>query len=82
MKTEFIIKEGKKGAIYLPKKLMEKLGVQEGETVKAEIKENKIILEIIPDPFTLALKTKKWTKTSVEEFEKESELLQEELYDA
>ena len=34
----------------------------------------------MPDPITLALKVKKWASTTVEEFERESEKLQEELY--
>ena len=41
---------------------------------------NKLILEFIPDPLLLAVKTKKWAKTTVEEFEKESESEQNELY--
>jgi len=83
MKSEIVLKVGKKGAIYLPKKLLKKLGIQEGDKIKVvEVKENKIVLEVIPDPFTLAIKTKKWAKTTVEEFERDSELLQEELYGA
>ncbi len=42
---------------------------------------NKLILEFIPDPLSLALKAKKWAKTTVEDFERESEREQCELYD-
>jgi len=39
-----------------------------------------VILEFICDPLSLALKVKKWAKTTVEEFEEESEEEQDELY--
>lgn len=38
-----------------------------------------MILEPIPDPFTLALRGPKFARTTVEEFEKESEEVQREL---
>jgi len=37
------------------------------------VKNNKVIIKSIPNPFELALKYPKFTKTSFEEFEKESE---------
>ncbi len=77
LKSEIILKIGKKGAIYLPKKLMKKLGISEGDKVLVKIEEGKITLNFIPNPITLALKTKKWAKTTVEEFEKVSEEMQE-----
>ncbi|MHA1610325.1 MAG: AbrB/MazE/SpoVT family DNA-binding domain-containing protein [Candidatus Njordarchaeales archaeon] len=80
MEPDFILKVGKKGAIYLPRKLIKKLGISEGDKVLVRVKENKVILEFIPDPISLALKTKKWASTTVKEFEKESERMQEELY--
>ncbi|MHA1664465.1 MAG: AbrB/MazE/SpoVT family DNA-binding domain-containing protein [Candidatus Njordarchaeales archaeon] len=80
MESEIILKVGKKGAIYLPKKVMEMLGINEGDKVKVKIQGNKLTLEFIPDPLALALKLKKWAKTTVEEFEKESEELQRGLY--
>jgi len=73
-------KVGKKGAIYLPKRIMEKLGVREGDRVLMQVRDNKLVLEFVPDPFSLALKVKKWAKTTVEEFEAESEAEQRELY--
>ena len=41
---------------------------------------DKLVLEFVPDPFSLALRVEKWAKTTVEEFEAESEAEQGELY--
>jgi len=71
-------KVGKKGAIYLPRRVMEQLGIQEGDRVAIHAEKDRLILEVIPDPFTLAVKTEKWAKTTVEEFEAESEADQDE----
>ncbi len=78
--SELILKVGKKGAIYLPKKVMRRLNIKEGDKFKLRIEDDKIVLEPIKNPFTLALTTKKWAKTTVEEFERESEEMQNELY--
>ena len=75
-----ISKVGKKGAIYLPKHIMRTLGVREGDRVLMRVEGDKLVLEFVPDPFSLALKVKKWAKTTVEEFEAESEAEQGELY--
>ncbi len=70
---------GKKGAIYLLRRVVRKLGLNEGDYLLLRIKDNRIIIDIIPDPFLLAVKSKKWAKTTIEEFEKESEQIQEEI---
>ena len=75
-----ISKVGKKGAIYLPKHIMRTLGVKEGDRVLMRVEGDKLVLEFVPDPFSLALKVKKWAKTTVEEFEAETEAEQGELY--
>ncbi len=64
---------GRKGAIYLPRRLLERLGVSEGDQVLLRVENGKVILEFIPDPFLLAVKQKPWSETTVEEFERESE---------
>ncbi len=70
----------KKGAIYLPKHIMRSLGVKEGDKVLMKVEGNKLVLEFVPDPLSLALRVKKWAKTTVEEFEAESEAEQVELH--
>ena len=80
MSQTIILKVGKKGAMYIPRKIMKKLGIREGDLAYIRIEGNKMIIEFVPDPFTLAVKTNKWAKTTVEEFEEESEKEQQELY--
>lgn len=58
---------------------MKDMGVNEGDLVILRRKGNRLILEFIPDPFMLAVKTRKWEWTTVEEFEGESEVKQEEI---
>jgi len=79
LSERILLRIGRKGAIYLPRKVMRKLGLNEGDYLLLRIKDNRIIIDIIPDPFLLAVKSKKWAKTTVEEFEKESEQIQEEI---
>lgn len=78
--SKMLLKVGKKGTIYLPKKILAEMNIKEGDSVIVKIENNKLVLEIIPDPLALALKVKKWAETTVEEFEKESEAIQEDLY--
>ncbi|RLE89249.1 MAG: AbrB/MazE/SpoVT family DNA-binding domain-containing protein [Thermoprotei archaeon] len=80
MSQTIILKVGKRELYIFPKKVMKELGIREGDLAYIQLEGNKIIIEFIPDPFTLAIKTKKWAKTTVEEFEKESEKEQQELY--
>ena len=80
MSQVFMLKVGKKGAIYLPKQVIERLNISEGDKVLMKIEGNRLVLEFIPDPLSLALRVKKWAKTSVKEFERESEREQNELY--
>ena len=78
--NQIVLRIGKKGTIYIPKSILRDMNIKEGDPVIVRIENNKLVLEIIPDPLTLALKVKKWAKTTVEEFERESEKMQEELY--
>ena len=74
-----VSKVGKKRAIYIPKHVCEQLGINENDKVLMKVEGNTLVLEFIPDPLSLAMRVKKWAKTTVEEFEKESEELQDEL---
>jgi len=65
---------GRKGAIYMPRGLLRRLGVEEGDHVIIRLEDDgRVSLEFIPDPFLLAARQRPWARTSVEEFEKESE---------
>ena len=75
-----VVKVGKKGVVYIPKQVIKSLGISEGDRVIMRINGRRLILEFIPDPLALALKVKKWSKTTAEEFERESEREQDELY--
>ncbi len=75
-----VSKVGKKGAIYIPKHVCEQLGVGEDDRVLMRVEDGKLILEFIPDPLSLAIKVKKWARTTVDEFEEESEREQSEIY--
>jgi len=72
---------GRKGAIYLPKRVIELLGISEGDRVLIRVEGNRLVLEFVPDPLSLALKAERWARTIVEEFELESEAEQGDLYD-
>ncbi len=74
-------KVAKKFALYPPKKMMRKLGLEEGRGVRYQEEDGKLVVEPLLDPIEVALMSKKWSKTSVREFEAESEREQEELHD-
>lgn len=74
-----ISKVGKKRAIYIPKHICEQLGVKENDKVLMKVEDGRLILEFIP--VSLAMKIKRWAKTTVE-FEKESEEEQNEFHNA
>ena len=81
MKSEIKVRISKKFTLYLPKAVVEAVGLKEGDFVKIKVNGSKIILEPIPNPFDLALKGPKFAKITFEEFEKESEEMQSELFD-
>ena len=73
-------KVAKKFALYPPKRMLEQLGVKEGNKVRYEIQGGKLVVEPLRDPLDLALHSKKWAKTTAQEIEQESEREQSELY--
>jgi antitoxin component of MazEF toxin-antitoxin module len=66
-------KVAKKFALYPPKLIVKQLGLREGQTVAYEVEGHQLVVKLIEDPFELALKSQKWAKTSVAEFEAESQ---------
>lgn len=72
---------GKKNVLYIPKSIAEAVGLREGSVVKLRVKGYRVIMEVVPDPFDLALRYPKFAKVSFEEFEKESEEMQREFFE-
>ncbi len=64
-----VSKVGRKGAIYIPKRICEQLGMEE-DTVLMRVEGEKLVPEFVPDPLSLAMKIRKWAKTTVEDFER------------
>jgi len=60
---------GKKYAIYLPKAVVETIGLREGERVLLRVAGNTIVLESLQDPIKLALSGKKFASIKPEEVE-------------
>jgi len=74
------VRLSKKNTIYIPKSIADAVGIKEGSILKLRVENSRIIIEPVPDPFDLALKGTKFAKISFEEFEKESEEMQNELF--
>jgi AbrB family looped-hinge helix DNA binding protein len=60
---------GKKFAIYLPKAIVDALGLKEHERVLLKVVGNKVILETIKDPIQLAISGKKFASITPEQVE-------------
>jgi len=69
-----VSKIGKKYTIYIPKEIVKKLDLKEGEKILIKTENNKIIIKRV-DAFLK--KRKMWSETSFEELERESEELTE-----
>jgi len=68
-----VSKVGKKFVIYLPKKIVEKLGIKEGDKVLISVeKGGEIVIKPIKSFFILR---EYWSETTLEEIEAESEEL-------
>ncbi len=70
----------RKFTLYIPKSIARAVGLKEGDYVRMRVEGSKIIMERVPDPFELALKGPKFARTTFEEFERESEEMQDELF--
>lgn len=78
--SEVEVRVSKKNTLYIPKSIAEALNIREGARLKMRVEGNKLVVEVIPDPFWLAFKGLKFSSTTFEEFEEESEKLQEEIF--
>jgi len=68
-----IVRLGKKNAIYLPRQVVEKLKLREGDKLAIELRDREIILRPLPRFFDEGIEY--WSSTSTEEIERESEEL-------
>ncbi len=75
-------KVGKRGTLYLPRSVVKALNLKEGMKIRYTIEGDKLIMKPIFNPFDLALSGPKFAETTVEEFERESEEMQSELFKA
>jgi len=71
----------KKYTIYIPKAIAEAVGLREKSEVIISVENGRIVIEPIPDPFELALKSRKYARISFEELEKISEKIQDEIFE-
>jgi len=71
---------GKRNTLYIPKGIAEALGIRENSVVELKVENGRLIVEVVPDPFELALRGRKFAAVKFEEFERESEEMQDELF--
>jgi len=77
---EVKVRLSRKNTLYIPKDIARAVGIREGSILKLRVEGTKIIIEPIPDPFDLALRGSKFARTTFEEFERESEEMQNEFF--
>lgn len=70
MTPEAKVRVTRKNTLYIPKAIAEVVGIQGGCTVKLRVKGSNVILEVLQDPFDLALKGSKFAKTTFSDFER------------
>jgi len=72
---------GKRGVLYLPAEVRKRLGIDENSDLILTVEDECIVIKPLKSVFTLGASSRKIAEISVEEFEKESEELQRELYE-
>jgi len=68
-----IVRLGRKNAIYLPRQVVEKLRLREGDRLVVELRDREIVLKPLPRIFDEEIEY--WGSASIEEIERESEEL-------
>ncbi|HIE23771.1 MAG TPA: AbrB/MazE/SpoVT family DNA-binding domain-containing protein [Candidatus Korarchaeota archaeon] len=72
------IRVGRRRALYIPAEVARRMDIEEGDLLVLQVKGDSIILR----PAARLLKIReKWAKTSIEEFEAESEIMTREMED-
>jgi len=69
MSLIFEARVGKKFAIYLPKAVVEAVGLSEGEKMLIKVTGNRIILEVVRDPMQLAISGEKFASLKPKQIE-------------
>jgi len=69
MNLVFKARVGKKFAIYLPKAVVEAVGLSEGEKMLVKVSGNRVILEVVRDPIQLAISGKKFASLKPQNIE-------------
>ncbi len=75
-----IVKVGKRNALYLPKSIVDELGIREGDRVQLSAENGRLKVELVPNPLRLALEGKKFARILPEEIESIS-LREQRAYD-
>ena len=78
--STYRVKVSKSGVLYLPSDVRKLLGVANGGELLIIVKEDHVELRPIKSVFVLGAECRKIAEITVEEFEKESEQMQRELY--
>ena len=71
------IRVGKGRTIVIPKAIAEALKIGEGSRLRVEVKDDSIILKVVPDAIWLSVHSKKLAKITLKELEAESVEVQE-----
>jgi AbrB family looped-hinge helix DNA binding protein len=67
-----VVRVGRGYAVYLPREVVERLGLREGDRLLLTVRDGELVLRPLP---RLLRERGYWAETSVEEFEAESEEL-------
>ena len=74
------VRVGPKGVIYLPSDVRRALGIVEGGELLVIVRDGEAVLRPLKSVFVMGIESRKISEVSVEEFERESEAMQVELY--
>ncbi|GAB6943800.1 AbrB/MazE/SpoVT family DNA-binding domain-containing protein [Vulcanisaeta sp. JCM 14467] len=74
------VRVSRKNTIYIPKAISEAVGISEGDYVVLRVEGNRIVIERVEDPFEYALRVRKFAEVTFEEFERESEEVQDRYF--
>jgi len=72
-----VIQVGKKYTLYLPKKIVEEMGIKEGDILMAQVKGKELVLRRVERELRVV---KPWAKVKVEEVEQVGEEITERLF--